>query len=64
MKVPELSNVKYSIAQLSANMEKYYHAAKFAFVDLFPSLHGQAIYLDPDVIVQGNNKLHSYCKKT
>lgn len=53
MKVPELSNIQYSHASLSADLQKYSHAAKFAFLDLFPTLHGRAIYLDPDVIVQG-----------
>ncbi|KAK4001993.1 Glycosyltransferase 8 domain-containing protein 1 [Daphnia magna] len=54
MKVPELSNVQYSHAKLPAHLEKYYNAAKFAFLDIFPSLHDRAIYLDPDVIVQGD----------
>lgn len=53
MKAPELSNIKYSHAILPAHLAKYSSAAKFAFIDLFPSLHGSAIYLDPDVIVQG-----------
>lgn len=53
MKVPELSNIEYSLASLPANLQKYSHAAKFAFLDLFPALNGRAIYLDPDVIVQG-----------
>lgn len=53
MKVPELSNIEYSHASLPADLQKYSYAAKFAFLDLFPALHGRAIYLDPDVIVQG-----------
>lgn len=53
MKVPELSNVQYSLAKLPTDLETYSNAGKFAFIDLFPSLHGPAIYLDPDVIVQG-----------
>lgn len=53
MKVPELSNVQYSLAKLPTDLEKYSNAGKFSFIDLFPSLHGPVIYLDPDVIVQG-----------
>lgn len=53
MKVPELSNIQYSHAILPDELEKYSHASKFAFIDLFPSLEGRAIYLSPDVIVQG-----------
>ena len=55
MKVPELVNVKYSVAKLPDD-PKYKlcnRASKVAFLDLFPYLKGQVIYLDSDVIVQG-----------
>ena len=51
--VSELSSVKYSLATLPSNLDEYSNAAKFWFPVLFPVLNGRAIYLDPDVIVQG-----------
>jgi hypothetical protein len=53
MKMPELAEIKHSIATLPVELRNYSNAAKFAFITMFPSLEGKAIYLDPDVIIQG-----------
>ena len=59
MKIPELLNVKYSVAKLPQDLVRYPHVAKVMFVDLFPALQGQVIYMDSDIIVQG---IFLYCK--
>ncbi len=53
MKIPELLNVKYSVAKLPEDLVRYPHVAKVMFVDLFPALQGQVLYMDSDIIVQG-----------
>lgn len=54
--MPELAEIKHSIASLPVELRNYSNAVKFAFITMFPSLEGKAIYLDPDVIIQGKDK--------
>ena len=52
MKVPELSNLKYSYSVPSEEFSKYLDSAKFTIPSLFPDLRGRVIFLEPDIIVQ------------
>lgn len=62
MKVPELSNLKYSYSVAPEELSQYSYSAKFTIPKLFPDLHGRVIFLEPDIIVQGKQN-YGWCTK-
>jgi len=48
-----VSSYSNRISEAETILVRYPHVAKVMFVDLFPALQGQVIYMDSDIIVQG-----------
>lgn len=51
---PEFKGVEYVMKLVPPEFEEDPNIGKAVFADIFPELQGTVIYLDPDVIIQGN----------